>query len=393
MFIFGRHFKELRSCRIRASSRGFSLVQISIATLIMSSLGMGFTSYMKKQNAELRKSDLRDGIRTSGGLAQKILMDDIKQSVFLNPSCSTNQASSAATTACTNIQIRGGVTPLPGVSKESVNSMTSFGLPSNLNDSSASLSFSSDAIRLVMYDYSSTWGCKLNPRHSGSNPSTSLQRLWLQRSACLDASNNIRVAQGKLYIIVQSFGSSSPLTYSNIFQITSAPLDQGSVLDDIQIDISSTSNLYNQSGALGTSGFTGEARIFPVKLVEWAVSSSGGLYRREVKPTAADTTGFQSWTAMQKNVEGVQFSYVTASPTSTWTHNRTLTWTADTSNGVSINNGIEDIRGITPWIVMKSDKPTPDATTDDNPLTAEVESDGYSRRDSKFFVDFRNFAN
>jgi hypothetical protein len=160
------------------------------------------------------------------------------------------------------------------------------------------------------------------------------------------------------------------------------------VLDDIQIDTSSSTSLYNQTGGLGLSGFTGEARIYPVKLVEWAVSTSGGLYRREVKPTSADTTGFQSWTLMQSSVEGIQFTYVTAAGSSSWTHNRTLTWTSNSGN-----NGVEDIRGVTPWMVLKSSKPTPDQTTDDNPLTSTVESDNYSRKDIKFFVSFRNFSN
>lgn len=381
-------FKKLHRLSIRKTPKGFSLVQLSIATLLMSSLGIGVTTYMKRQNLELRKSDLRDDVRTSGGVAAKLLIDDIKQAVFLNPSSTTNPASSSVTTPASAIQVRAGVTPIPGVSKEDVDAMTTLWLPSNITADASDLEKSSDAIRLVEYDYTGTWGCRLNPRHSGSNPSTSQERLWIQRSSCLNASNEIRIAQGKIYIIVESFGTASPVTYSNLFQITAPPTDLGVAADEILVEASSSSNLFNQNDGLGLSGFTNAARIYPVKLVEWAVGDSGGLYRREIKPTADDTSGYQSWTLMQANVESIQFNYITSNGVDAWTHSRTMTWTSDTHN-----DGVEDIQGVLPWFVIKSAKPNPDSVTDDNPLTALVESDHYSRKDFKFFVDFRNYSN
>lgn len=74
---------------------------------------------------ELRKSDLRDNVRSSGGLGQKVLMDDIRQIAFVNPSCVDHPASSAVTTDCSVLKIRGGVIPVPDATVDTLDALAS----------------------------------------------------------------------------------------------------------------------------------------------------------------------------------------------------------------------------------------------------------------------------
>lgn len=364
----------------------------------MSSLGMGFATYMKKQNVQMRGTDISEDLRNAGMLTQKKLSEDIKQAAFLYPSCDVNQASSAATTACSSLKIRSDITPIPAATKEDLDALTDFTLSADLSTATGSLTKATDALRLAVFNYSGTYNCKLNAKHVGANPSTTsgtsagAERLFLERDAC-----NGKVAVGSLFMIVQSFGTTSIRTYANVFQIT-ALTNLGTVPGasnyETQVDALSTNNIYNQPGGLGLSGFTSEARIYPIKLVEWAVGNTGGLYRREIIPSSGDLTGKQAWSLMQSSVEGVQFGYVTASTTQSWIHNRTMAFTNDAdANGVRNNNGLEDIRGVTPWFVIKSSRSAQDGKTYDNPLTASVEADAFARKDFKFFVEVRNFSN
>jgi hypothetical protein len=368
---------------------GFNLIEVSIGMLLTSMLGLGVTQYMKKTNVTLRGTDISDDLRTSLNLVEKKLMDDIKQAAKVYPSCDTNQATSAATTTCSSLKIRGAFTPLPGVDQADVNALTTFALPANLTSAPSSLAKTSDALRIVQYDFSQTFDCRLNSSHTGgANPSTTAgtasgaERMWASWDAC-----HSKLAVGKLYVLLQTFGpSSAPVAFGNIFQITTLT-DAGvrPANNDIQIDLVSTSNLYNQPGGMGLSSYTSSARIYPVKLVEWAVGATGGLYRREIKPSSTDLTGYQAWTVIQGNVESLQFHTLTIG-TDVTEHIRTMQYTADANT-----NGIEDIRGVLPWIVIKSNKPSQDGTTYDNPQTASAENDLYQRKDVKFFIQMKNF--
>ncbi|MBN8555779.1 MAG: hypothetical protein J0L93_10070 [Deltaproteobacteria bacterium] len=369
---------------------GFSLIELSISLLLVSAFGLGIAGYMKKTNTTLRGADITDDLRTSLGLTQKRLMDDIKQTAKVYPSCSSNQASSAATAACTDLKIRGAFVPLPGTDKADVDAMTGFALPSNLSDSNSTLSKSTDSIILAQYDFSQTFDCRLNSSHTGgSNPSTTsgtstgAERLWASWDACHN-----KLSVGKLYVLLETFTASGVSTsFGNVFQITSLT-DAGTrpSTNDIQIDAASTNNLFNQQGGLGLSGFTSNARIYPIKLVEWTVASTGGLYRREIKPSSGDLSGYQAWVQVQANVEGIQFYPLTITTTSAVEHQRTMQFTSNANN-----NGVEDIRGISPWVVLKSNKASQDGTTYDNPQTASSENDAYPRKNAKFFVQMRNF--
>lgn len=175
--------------------------------------------------------------------------------------------------------------------------------------------------------------------------------------------------------------------YSNVFQIT-ALTDLGGAStspDQLQVDAQSSSSIFNQSGGLALSGFSSAARIFPIKLVEWAVQPGEGLYRREIIPTQSSLNGYGQWNLVQADVEGIQFFPITATTTSIVEHERTMQFTSDSSN-----NGIEDIVGVSVRMVVKAQKPATDGTLYDNPLTAAVENDPYPRQEQKFFVDMQN---
>ena len=365
-------------------SRGFSLTELMVASLLIAALGMGVTSYLKKSKSTMVTGDINDTVRNSSSFVQKLLTSDLQQVVYLNPSCDTNQASSVATTLCSNVKVRGGITPLPGLDKTGVNALTSFGLPGNITASTASLSNSNDGIRLLEFNFANTFTCRLNPRHSGVNPSqtsgtgSGAERMW----AHPQCAGNLSV--GGLYVLMQEFSS---VVYSNVFQITAmSTVTLADTTTELQIDAQSTSNSFNQPGGLGLSGYTNEARIYPVKFVEWTADSTG-LWKRDITPTSTNMTGYQSWVKIQGDVEGIQFYPLTVPTAGPVEHQRTMQYTSDTAN-----NGIEDIRGVSPRFVIKSNRATQEiGKTYTNPLLSSPTADAYPRKETKFFVNLKNY--
>ncbi len=369
----------------QSKKSGFTLIELVIALLVMSGLGLMVANYMRKSSGNMTSTDVASDLASTGLLVQKMLSEDLKQVAFVNPSCDTNKAITSVTTLCSNVIVRGGITPLPGVELTAVNAMTSFGVPANISNSTASLTSSSDGLRLVLYDFTTPINCKLNS-YASPNPSTTAgsatgaERFQTLREGC---TGNLVV--GKLYLIQESF-SDNTTVYSNVFQITAVQDLGGSSTssNQIQVDAASTGSSYNQVGGLGLSGFSSSARIYPIKLVEWAYEN-GGLYRREIQPSSGDLVGLGTWKLMQGGLDGIQFFPLTITTTSAIEHQRTMSYTADTSN-----DGIEDIRGVSPRFVLKSNRATTDGNTYDNPLTSTVENDHFPRYESKFYVDVNN---
>jgi hypothetical protein len=352
-----------------------------IVILLTSALGIGITSYMKKNQSGMRSADLNDEIRSSGEYLRKKLMDDLQPLVFVNPSCATNLPTGATniTVPCSDIKIRGGITPLPGALKADVEAMSDFAVPGNLTASVSSLTNSSDAIRLVQYDFTNAVNCRISRTHAGGpNPSTTAERMWFPVSSC-----NSILQVGKLYALIENISPTTNATtaFANIFQVT----DKSTVSGEIQIDAVSSGNRFNQVGGLGLSGFSNQARVFPVKMVEWAAAPDG-IYRREIIPSSSDMIGFQPWVKIQSNVEGIIFKPLTNTSAGPIEHNRTMNFNSEASN-----DGIEDILGVSPFFVIKSARATQEAgQVFDNPLTAAVENDAFPRMPMKFFVSMRN---
>ncbi len=363
-------------------SRAFTLIELASSVLLFSFMALTYTNYLKKNQNNLRSSDSQGVLQSSASVVQKLLSEDLRQTAYFTPSCIGNPGLGTATTPCTDMKIFGGYTPLPGTTKTAVNAISNFGLPNNIADAQASLSESSDSLRIVVYDLSSAYNCKLNS-YRASNPSTTAgngggaERLWPLRSGC----GNLAV--GKLYVLMESSGTE---VFGNIFQITAlTDLGGGATsVDQLQVDAASTGNLYNQVGGLGLSGFSSAARIFPVKLIEWS-KGSDGIYRREVKPSATDLAGYGTWKMISDAVEDIQLYPVTVTATTATEHQRSMQFTGDTKN-----NGVEDIKGVNVRLVVKSKAPSNDAMTYDNPLTTAVEADHFPREEIRFYVDFKN---
>lgn len=384
----------MKSCQgslVSSNSNGFTLIELTIALLIVSFLGIAMANYLRKSNVNMSSSDASSELHSHLSVLQKMLTEDIRQAAYINPSCATNPASSSATTSCSNLKIRGGIMPMPGTTASAIDELTNFDLPSNLEYSTSALSESSDALRLVVFNFSDSTNCRLNP-YKTSNPSstsgtaTGAERFWTLREGC-----STILSTGGLYIIMEAFDDDSTI-YSNVFQVT-ALTDLGGTAtssDQLQIDAASTNNLYNQVGGLGLSGFTSNARIYPIKIIEWAFESgtglSGpGLYRREISPSSSDLQGYGTWNLVQSSMDGIQFFPVTMTSTSVVEHQRTMQFTSDTAN-----NGIEDILGVSVRVVLKSSKATSTGGPYDNPLTSTVEGDQYPRLETKFFINARN---
>jgi type II secretory pathway pseudopilin PulG len=121
------------------SNKAFSIIEIMIVLLLMSALGMGVMNFMRQNQANLKTSDISDEIRTAASSVNKLLKNDLSQVVYLNVSCADNQANTQSTVACSDIKIRSGITPLPGVDKTDVTALTSFGIPANLSADPATL--------------------------------------------------------------------------------------------------------------------------------------------------------------------------------------------------------------------------------------------------------------
>lgn len=339
----------------------FSLIELMVALLIVSALGISITQFMRKQSTSLKESTSSRSLERENALISTFLRNDIAQAVYLNPAC--DDSLSGASMDCDLVPYRAGIMPIPGTSKESLNSISSYGLPSNLYDSS--FSYVSDALRILEYDFEGQFDCTLD-RSIANNPPTSTE------SFTVSADCASQLETGKIYVMVEEINST---LYSNVFQITDI---SGT---DIEISSSATSDspLFNQVGGLGDSGFSNEARIFPVRIVELAVSSSGGLYRRITSPSSSDSSGIGSWKAINDRVETVQYFYTDDSSVEYY---RALTSGVDPVT----------IRGVSPWFVTRASTTSRDSDLVDNPMTSAVENDKYERNQVRFFVAMHNFS-
>lgn len=355
---------------MRRQRSAFNLVELSVAMLVLSALGLGVASYLKKQNIVLTTSSQSGALDKQMNIVAQAIRDEIRQAVYLNPACA--DIYSGATINCSNLEVRGGITPLPGASRQTVDGFNDLAPPSNLE--SSNFSFESDAIRIVQFNLSNEFDCALD-RDVADNPSSSDEELTVS-SDCTD-----KLSVGQIYILVEEINS---VIYSNVFQATAINTTTNVV------SIASDGNLYNQLGGLGVSGFSNEARIFPIKIVELAIDSAdGGLYKREITPDDSDLDGYQSWVKLFPNVESLQFFPLTSTTGGAIEHARGMAFTVDEDN-----DGIEDIRGVSPWFVLKSGTASLDANVNvDNPITSSVESDKYARENRKFFVSMYNYSN
>jgi len=368
-------------------NRGFTLIQTMMSLMIVTTLSMGMTKYLKANQSNLRSGDLAGEVRTSTQVVHRRLTDDFKQIAKVNPSCTGNPASGVTvTTLCTDIKVGGPIIPLPGYNKGDVTSLSNMSTISNLTAASASLTNGNDAIRVVLYDFTGSMNCRLNSAHVGANPSTTAgsalgaERMWARYTEC-----NGKLNTNGLYILEQAFGSSpNMVVYSNLFQITALTV-QGS---EIQIDLQSSQSIFNQVGGMGLSGYSGTARIFPVKMVEWAVDPgppATGLWRREIKPATGNANGYQSWVQVEDDVEGIQFDPVTINSTAVTVYHRTMA----AAYGTSLSS-LQTLHGLNPHFVIKARRQATDATLYSNPLVTSSTTDHYPRKEMYFYVNVSN---
>ncbi len=354
-----------------ARKKGFSFVETMITAFLVSSLALGLSIYMKRAGIELRSSDQSENLRIQSQAAELALKNDIRQIVFINPSCDSNApAERDIGASCSEIIIKAGVTPYPGESRQTINARFDLEISQNTSANRSDLNFLSDAVRLVLFDFSENYFCRLDSSTT-ANPSA-LQYSMQAAASCPE------FQLGGLYVLMEEMGGR---VFSNLFQITDLAGGSGS-----PYSISTAfDGLYNQSAPLGASGFSNQAKIFPVYLVEYAVGSEGGLYRREIRPTASDRNGFGQWTLVHSLVEALQFSFVTLPEDGPRNYLRTLHF-----SGSSLDRQLSDLRGLNAHLVLKSEKSHPKQTSSNNPLTEVIENDGYARHDSHFFINFRN---
>jgi type II secretory pathway pseudopilin PulG len=369
---------QLKNKIIHSKLPGFTIIEIMIVLLLMSALGLGVMNFMRRNQATMKSANISDEMRTTAATVNKSLKNDLSQVVFLYPSCADTNTD--ATLACSDIIIRGGITPLPGVDKSDIDALADFSLPSNLEDDQSSLSKEADSVRLVLFDFADSFNCRLYGDHAGENPSSAAEEFWARQEECSG-----KLSTGNIYVLIDTINGS---TYANIFQITETA-DVGT--DEIRIThASSSGNKYNQVGGMGIAAYTSEARIYPVRLVEWAIDDDSTLWRREIIPSSSNRTGYQAWRAVQNNVDGLQFNPVTATLSGSVIkpieHIRTMSFNALEA----LNDGIEDIRGISPRYVIRGTSGADRSENVDNPFTSTVESDSVPREEFKFFVEMRN---
>lgn len=352
--------------------RGFSFTETLITAFLVSSLALGLSIYMKRSGLELRSSDLSENLRAQIDQAQNQLKNDIRQIVYINPSCDENApADRAVSTACSEIIIKAGFTPYPGESRQAMNARFDLEVSDRTDVAATELSFMSDAARLVLFDFEETYFCRLD-ENVVLNPSPDDDYAMTASSDCPE------LQLGGLYVIMEDMGNQ---IFSNLFQITALSGGGGSPY----VITAAFEGIFNQSAPLGASGFTNQAQIFPVYLVELAVATDGGLYRRELRPHASDFDGYGNWALVNSLVEALQFSFVTLPETGVKNYVRTLDF-----SGSDLDQQLSDLRGLSTHIVLKSEKSHPKQTGSDNPLTAAIENDGYARKDSHLYINFRN---
>jgi hypothetical protein len=352
------------------------LIELMIGLLLISSLGLILTSYFRKSSENLASGERSSLLESESLMTSKLLSEEIMQSVFLNPSCDNNPLSAAVTLDCDEVVVRGGVIPLPGVSQEDVSAMVDFETPANIEDPSNSLTDDNDAVRLLQYD--ADIECPLD-RAQANNPSLTQEVLWANATACAG-----ELIQGRLYILVETVGGA---VFSQLFQVTNTPAADVAAGGALRVELSSTNSPFNSANGLGIAGYSSAARIYSVKLVEYAVSSTDeGLWRREIRPEGSDLSGYQDWVLVQPRVENLQLFPMTLTTAAAIAHNRTMQFTTN-----QMNNGLEDIRGVSPRIVLKSNREDSTGVTYDNPITGSVtESDSFPRKELNFFISLVN---
>jgi len=354
-------------------SRGFTLAEAMISMLVISALGLGIAKYMKKSNSTLRSSDMTEELRSVSEQVQSLIATDLSQVAFVNPLCVGNSPTGVTPTInCSSVKIRGGITILPGTDKTDVHAMTSFGLPANYTSSAASLTKSTDSFRLVVYDQIDNFSCRLGT----ADPSLVAEQFSVD-SACTP-----NLAVGKLYVVVQSFGTAGTVAYANLVQVTA--INTGTHLISIS---TGSSNRYNQTGGIGISGFTQRAMIFPVKMVEWSIASDG-VYRREISPSSSDLVGLGTWRQISPRVESMQAKPVTITSTVATEHNRTLSGLDAADENM---DGIEDLRGLQVDLILKSARVDTSGKTYTNSHNSSATADTYPRQQTKFFTAMKNF--
>lgn len=370
--------------RMGFSSSGFSLVEVMIAVLLASLLSLMGINFLKANSSRLADEQVSNQSSEGLALLQKQMLADFRNLVALNPACDDNAPTTFISGDCSDLKVRGAITPLPGASKEDLDNLDNF-LPNSNATTQQSISKAVDAVRLVTYDFDGSFNCKLNPRHKSTpNPSQSLstasgdERLW----AHPQCGNLLQV--GRIYIVSEEIDG---VTFSNVFQVTAlATVNLSDATQEIQVDARSSTSAWNQRFGLGAAGYSASARIYPIKLVEWAVGDSGGLWRREISPAGEQLIGKGEWQLMSDQVEGLQFYFLTGGNSSFVSHHRKMSFSSDTRN-----NGFEDIRGLTPHIVIKSTQSSKSANrVYDNPHTAEEETDSYPRQELSFFATIIN---
>lgn len=351
------------------------MVELMIALLLVSSLGLGISIYLQRSSQSLRTSEEGGDIEQSSLLLSRMLSSDIRQAVYLNPSCVGNAATDEVSTNCADIPFRGGIVPLPGLNMESLSSLANVQLPPTLEANASSLTSPQDGLRILLFDFDQDFHCPLD-RTLAVNPEPTQQRLFVPTTC-----NQLEV--GGLYVIVEEHGS---LSFSNLLQVTA--LSVGGT--NIEVEHSNAgANLYNQVGSLVNSGFTRNARLYPVFVVEYALDEqqNTGLYRREIRPHPGDLSGFGEWQPVDALVESIQFTYVSVLSNGTaQTHLRTMQFTADVGN-----NGVEDIRGVQPRIIFRSQRSTEGGQLFANPMIPGSPQDSFPRKDHNFFVALQNF--
>lgn len=381
----------------RKYNRGFTIIELMISMLIVSALGLGIATYMKTNQSTMRESDLTELNRQKTQMVQLLMSQDLQHVVALRPACTDDSPpnpSFTVSTACSSVPVRSGITPLPGLTKTDVDSLAVMTVPSNWDDDVANLTGESDAVRVLVYDFEDSFSCPLD-QSLDENPSQTAGAAVGAETLWVDWSCNGLLEIGRLYIITQTFDSNTStnddsdlVSYSNLFQITDLV-----PTTDVRVEISarSASNRFNQVGGLGRSGFGNTARIYPVKLVEYAFEPEGGtgdrgLYRREIRPTSTDTLGYGDWRLVMPDADGLTFNWLTTTDSAVTEYERTLSG----MSGVEDDDGVEDIVSVLPRFVLRSSIARNDGVTYDNPLTSVTESDHYPRTDVRFMVEMRN---
>jgi hypothetical protein len=346
---------------------------LAIAFLILSALSLGLSRYLRSQGQSLSQSEVDREIDQEADLVSKKLARIFQDAAFINPPCVDNPINAASVISCAAIKVRGGIVPLPGHEWSDVDPINNVLLPANLTGDPTELERLNDAVRVVKYNFEGEqFNCSLD-KTIEVNPSISEEKLWVN-SECLPL-----LRRNHLYLIVEQF---SGVAYSAAFQI--------SEISGNQISISSMNSSFNQVGGLGLGGFTSAARIFPIKLAEYALKADEqSILSREISPTESSRFGQGSWEIYLTGVESLQLWPVTILPDASIQHQRTMAFTAEAAN-----NGVEDIRGVLPWFVLKSSRKLQSASNlTDNPFTADAETDGLIRVQRRFFVKMDNFPN